>query len=99
MSPSLPPLSLLGPTLQRFLIARKYDVEKAFAMLMAYVEWRMDFPQEGIRDEEIKTSLEHNKVSDPQPPPPGAPFPRKYPTKNLPSLPLARESPRLGSCR
>ena len=40
-------------------------------MLMAYVEWRMDFPQEGIRDEEIKTSLEHNKVSDPQPPPPG----------------------------
>ena len=68
-------------------------------MLMAYVEWRMNFPQEGIRDEEIKASLEHDKVSDPQPSPPGALPPKTFPTKKFPSLPLTRESPRLDSCR
>ena len=52
-----------GYTLQRFLIARKYDVEKAFLMLMNYIEWRVsEFPENQVKPEDIETSLAAGKV-------------------------------------
>ena len=53
---------LAGATLQRFLVARKFDVEEAFKMLMNYVHWRLSYPENAVKQEEIRDSLDARKV-------------------------------------
>ena len=53
---------LAGATLQRFLVARKFDVEEAFKMLMNYVHWRLSYPENAVKQEEIRASLDARKV-------------------------------------
>ena len=52
---------LVGATLQRFLVARKFDVEEGFKMLMNYVQWRLSNPENAVRQEDIKASLDAKK--------------------------------------
>ena len=50
-------------TLQRFLVARKFNVENAYDMLANYIDWRVkEHPENHVRGEEIRASLEANKV-------------------------------------
>ncbi|KAL3655103.1 hypothetical protein CASFOL_000889 [Castilleja foliolosa] len=50
-------------TLERFLVARDLDVEKASAMFMKYVKWRRMFVPNGlVQKSEITKQIAHNKV-------------------------------------
>jgi len=51
-----------GATLKRFLVARKFDVEEGFKMLMNYVQWRLSNPENAVRQEDIKASLDAKKI-------------------------------------
>mmetsp|Transcript_809 Transcript_809/g.1456 ORF Transcript_809/g.1456 Transcript_809/m.1456 type:complete len:206 (-) Transcript_809:489-1106(-) len=53
---------LVGATLKRFLVARKFDVEEGFKMLMNYVQWRLSNPENAVRQEDIKASLDAKKI-------------------------------------
>ena len=43
-------------------MARKFDVEEAFKMLMNYVHWRLSYPENAVKQEEIRDSLDARKV-------------------------------------
>ena len=49
-------------TLLRFLIARNFNVENAYNMLIKYIHWRVAFPENKIQEEEIRMSLNQNKM-------------------------------------
>jgi len=48
--------------LKRFLIARKFDVEKAYEMLMTYIDWRISHPESAVTEEEVQASLRAEKI-------------------------------------
>ena len=49
-------------TLRRFLVARKWVVQKAFEMYLRYAEYRMRVPEGSIAAEEVAVGIGHKKT-------------------------------------